>query len=134
MEEFKKFITRGNVMDLAIGIMIGGAFTSIVNSFVGNIISPIIGMFGSVNFTQWQLPLRGDAVLLYGQFISDVINFLILALILFLIMKAFNGFADKISKKKEEPKKIRKCSFCKCEIDDEATRCPHCTSILEETN
>lgn len=131
-EEFKKFISKGNVMDLAIGIIIGGAFTAIVNSLVSDIINPLIGIFGGLDLSEWKIALRGDATLNYGNFIMAVINFLIVAFVLFLIIKAVNKVNDLTKKKEEEaPKKIRKCQYCKSEIDDEATRCPHCTSLLE---
>jgi large conductance mechanosensitive channel len=133
MEEFKKFISRGNVMDMAVGIIIGGAFTSIVSSFVDDIINPILGLFGGMNFDQYSLNIAGEVTLNYGKFITAVINFLIMALVLFIIIKAVNGFGDKLNKKEEQPKKetTKKCPFCKSEIDIEATRCPHCTSQLD---
>ncbi len=131
--EFKKFISRGNVMDMAVGIIIGGAFTAIVNSFVDDIINPIIGIFGGKDFSEFTIPLPGTAEIKFGSFINNVINFLIVALVLFSIIKAFNKVGDITRKKEEEePKKIRKCPYCKSEIDDEATRCPHCTSQLTE--
>ncbi len=129
--EFKKFIARGNVMDMAVGIIIGGAFTSIVTSLVNDIINPIIGLVGGKNFDQYSVTLNGTAVLNYGKFITAVINFLIVAFVVFLILKTVNNIAEKFSKKEDAPKKTKKCPFCKTEIDIEATRCPHCTSILE---
>ncbi len=131
LAEFKKFIARGNVMDMAVGIIIGGAFTSIVTSLVNDIINPIIGLVGGKNFDQYSVTLHGDAVLYYGKFITAIINFLIIALVVFLILKTVNTIADKLSKKEAPPKKTKKCPFCKTEIDIEATRCPHCTSMLE---
>ena len=83
MNEFKEFISRGNVMDMAVGIIIGGAFTSIVSSLVDDIINPILGLFGGMNFDQLKLNLLGEVTLNYGKFISTVINFLIMALIVF---------------------------------------------------
>ena len=82
MNEFKEFISRGNVMDMAVGIMIGGAFTAIVTSLVEDIISPILGVFGGLNFDQLKLSLGGEVTLAYGKFITAVINFLIMAFIL----------------------------------------------------
>ena len=135
MEEFKAFISRGNVMDMAVGIIIGGAFTGIVTSLVNDIINPILGVFGGKDFSQYSIPLSGDAALNYGNFIAAIINFLIMAFIVFMIMKVMNGFADKL-KKKEEPKEeaptTKKCPYCLSEIPIEATRCAHCTSMLEE--
>ncbi len=136
MEEFKAFISRGNVMDMAVGIIIGGAFTAIVTSLVNDIINPILGVFGGKDFSQLSIPLSGDAALNYGNFIAAVINFLIMAFIVFMMMKVMNGFAEKL-KKKEEPAApaaptTKKCPYCMSEIAIEATRCPHCTSVLEE--
>lgn len=130
--EFKKFISRGNVMDMAVGIIIGGAFTSIVSSLVNDIINPLLGLFGGMNFDQLHLNLLGQVTLNYGKFITAVINFLIMALVIFCIVKVMNAAAAKFSRKEEEKKKTKKCPYCKSEIDIEATRCPHCTSILEE--
>ena len=136
MNEFKEFISRGNVMDMAVGIIIGGAFTSIVSSLVEDIINPILGIFGGMNFDQLSLNLFGEATLNYGKFITAVINFLIMAFIVFLIMKTMNGVAEKFKAKEAEEEKVttKKCPFCRSEIDLEATRCPHCTSILEEAD
>lgn len=135
LEEFKQFISRGNVMDMAVGVIIGGAFTGIVTSLVDDIINPILGIFGGINFDQLSIKLAGDATLNYGKFITAVINFLIMAMIVFLIVKTLNKavsrFAPKEEKKEEKPA-TKVCPFCKSEIAIEATRCPHCTSILEE--
>ncbi|MBR1691565.1 MAG: large conductance mechanosensitive channel protein MscL [Lachnospiraceae bacterium] len=133
--EFKEFISRGNVMDMAVGIIIGGAFTSIVSSLVDDIINPLLGCLGGMNFDQYSLKLTGDATLNYGMFISAVINFFIMALVIFVIIKLMNKASSLVPKKKEEVEevpKIKKCTYCKSEIDIEATRCPHCTSILED--
>lgn len=121
-------------MDMAVGIIIGGAFTSIVTSLVENIISPILGCFGSMNFDQYQLKLTGDVTLNYGMFITSVINFLIMAFVIFLIVKLMNKASSIVPKKKEEEAAptTKMCPFCRSEIDIEATRCPHCTSILDE--
>ena len=135
MKEFKEFIARGNVMDMAIGIIIGGAFTSIVSSLVEDIINPILGIFGGMNFDQLSIKLLGDATLNYGKFLTAVINFLIMAFVIFVIMKAINKMSEKTQPKKEEKEEeptTKVCPFCKSEISIEATRCPHCTSILEE--
>ena len=133
MNEFKAFISRGNVMDMAVGIIIGGAFTTIVSSLVEDIINPILGIFGGMNFDKLCIKLTGDATLNYGKFISAVINFIIMALIVFLLMKAMNSFSAKLAKKEEKPAAptTKVCPFCKSEIKLEATRCPHCTSKLD---
>lgn len=135
-EEFRAFISRGNVMDMAVGIIIGGAFTSIVSSLVEDIINPILGCFGGMNFDSLSLSLIGDATLNYGKFITAIINFLIMAFVVFLIVKIMNTAADRFIKKKtkeeEEAKPAEKeCPFCKTQIAVAAIRCPHCTSMLD---
>ena len=134
-EEFKKFISKGNVMDMAVGIIVGGAFTSIVSSLVNDIINPILGLFGGMNFDQLAWNITGDVTLYYGKFITAVVNFLIMALIVFLLVKIMNKAMSRIQKP-EQPKVPTKkiCPFCKSEIAVEATRCPHCTSQLTEQN
>ena len=133
MKEFKEFISRGNVMDMAVGIIIGGAFTAIVNSLVEDIINPLLGCFVSMDFSAWKIPLVGDASLGVGNFINAIISFLIMAFILFSIIKAMNKAAS-IGKKEEAPAAptTKMCPYCKSEIAIEATRCPHCTSQLNE--
>ncbi|MEE1125708.1 MAG: large conductance mechanosensitive channel protein MscL [Acutalibacteraceae bacterium] len=132
--EFKEFILRGNVLDLSVAVIIGGAFQAIVKSLTDNIISPIIGIFTKMNFDQLVLKIpKTDVVIQYGAFITAVINFLIMAFVIFLLVKAINKVMS-IGKKKEEVVEAvttKKCDYCKSEIDIEATRCPHCTSKLE---
>ena len=132
MKEFKEFISRGNVMDMAVGIIIGGAFTAIVNSLVADIINPLLGCFVSMDFSAWTIPLVGEAALGIGNFINAVISFLIMAFILFSIIKAMNKAASIGKKPEEEPAAptTKICPYCKSEIAIEATRCPHCTSQL----
>lgn len=133
--EFKAFISRGNVMDMAVGVIVGGAFTSIVNSLVEDIINPFLGLFGGVNFDQFHVKLLGEVTLNYGKFLTAVMNFLIMAFIVFMIVKALNTAAGKVSHKKEEAPAApttKVCPYCKSEIDIAASRCPHCTSVLEE--
>ena len=134
MEEFKAFISRGNVMDMAVGVIIGGAFTSIVTSLVEDILSPIIGLFGGKNFDTLSVNILGEVTLNYGKFITAVVNFLIMAFVVFLIVKVMNTAASKFAKKEEEEVVVttKTCPFCKTEIAIDATRCPNCTSILEE--
>lgn len=131
MEEFKKFICRGNVMDMAVGVIIGGAFTAIVTSLVNDIINPLLGIFGGMNFDQLVWNINGAAIA-YGKFITAVINFLIMALIIFVIVRTMNRMSDKFGKN-EEPKAptTKKCPYCKTDIAIDATRCPHCTSQLD---
>ena len=132
MAEFKNFICRGNVMDMAVGIIIGGAFTSIVSSLVNDIINPILGIFGGMNFSDLKLTLVGDATLNYGNFITAVINFLIMAFIVFLLMRSINKLTEKLAPKKEEAAQTEKeCPYCKTKIAIAATRCPNCTSNLD---
>lgn len=130
--EFKEFICRGNVMDMAVGIIIGGAFTSIVSSLVEDIINPILGIFGGMNFSDLSVKLVGDATLNYGNFITAIINFIIMAFIVFLLMRTINGITSKLSKKEEEAAPTEKeCPYCKTKIAIAATRCPNCTSNLD---
>ena len=136
IKEFKDFISRGNVMDLAVGIIIGGAFTSIVSSLVNDIINPLLGLFGGMNFDQLKINLLGEVTLYYGKFITAVINFLIMALVIFVIIKVMNMAAAKFVQKeedKEEEDDTKTCPFCKSQIAADAVRCPHCTSILDES-
>ena len=144
--EFKKFIMRGNVIDLAVGVIIGGAFQSIVKSLVDDIFMPIISLATKgIDFSNWFIALDGNkygtlaqaqeagaAVISYGNFISAVINFIIMAFIIFLFVKAINTLAEK-TKKAEEPAAptTKKCPYCQSEISIKAVRCPHCTSKLE---
>lgn len=128
--EFKEFIMRGNVLDLAVGVIIGAAFQAIVTSLTSDIISPILGIFGGMNFDQLTLEING-ATICYGKFITAVINFLIMAFIIFLIVKLVNKIMS--IGKKPEPEKApttKKCPFCFSEIDIKATKCSHCTSDI----
>lgn len=133
--EFKKFISRGNVVDMAVGVIIGGAFTSIVTSLVNDIFMPLIGIItGGIDVADMAVTV-GGANLAYGAFLSAVINFLLIALIVFTIVKLMNTAKDKMSKKPEEAPAApttKKCPYCMSEIDIHATRCPHCTSELSE--
>ena len=134
-DEFKAFISRGNVMDMAVGVIIGASFKAIVDSLVADIINPLLGLFGGMNFSEYKLKLLGDATLNYGNFITAIINFVIMAFVIFCIVKFMNGISAKFAKKKEEEPAApttKVCTFCKSEIAIEATRCPHCTSVLEE--
>ena len=128
--EFKEFIMRGNVLDLAVGVIIGAAFQAIVTSLTSDIISPILGIFGGMNFDRLTLEING-ATICYGKFITAVINFLIMAFIIFLIVKLVNKIMS--IGKKPEPKAeptTKKCPFCQSEIDIKAVKCPHCTSDI----
>ncbi len=132
-EEFKTFISRGNVIDMAVGIIIGGAFTGIVSSLVEDIINPLIGLFGGMNFDRYKVTLLGEATLNYGEFLTAVMNFIIMAFVVFLLVRMINKTAEKMKKPAEEAAPTtKKCPFCKSDIHLEATRCPHCTSVIEE--
>lgn len=142
-KEFKNFVMRGNVVDLAIGIIIGVAFSAIVNSLVNDIIMPPIGLaLGRVDFLNLFVVLRGGSTsgpylslaaakqagavtLNYGAFINTIITFLIIAVVLFFIIKAMNSF------KKKEAATTKQCSYCFTTINIKATRCPNCTSDLK---
>ncbi|MGN8800537.1 large conductance mechanosensitive channel protein MscL [Candidatus Merdisoma sp. HCP28S3_D10] len=134
MNEFKKFISRGNVMDMAVGVIIGGAFTAIVNSLVNDIFMPLLSLItGGFDIAGMSVSFgvgENAATLNYGAFLSAVINFLLIALVIFCIIKAMNTAKDKMIKKPEEPKAptTKRCPYCMSEIDIKATRCPHCTS------
>jgi large conductance mechanosensitive channel len=136
IEEFKEFALRGNVMDMAVGVIIGGAFSNITKSLTEDILSPILGIFGGANFDSLSFSFQalngGEVVLNYGKFITAVINFLIMAFVVFCLLKAINRLMS-IGKKPEEPKAptTKICPYCKSEIPIDATRCPHCTSELE---
>ena len=123
-------------MDMAVGIIIGGAFTAIVNSLVNDLVMPLLSLLtGGFDFTKRSVVLgygEGAATLNYGLFISAVINFLLIAFVIFCLIKSINKMKDKIQKKEEEAPTTKACPFCKSEIDIAATRCPHCTSQLDE--
>lgn len=151
MSEFKKFIMRGNVIDLAVGVIIGGAFQAIVNSLVNDVVSPVISLATKgVNFADKFIVLTSDevsfatveaateagyATLNYGSFITAVINFLIMAFVIFLLVKGINKLSD-LGKKKEEEAPAepttKVCPFCKSEIAIDAVKCPNCTSDIPE--
>ena len=132
-KEFKEFALRGNVLDLAVGVLIGSAFQSVVTSFTNNIISPILGCFGGVNFSEWVLEI-GKLRLTYGAFLTDIINFLIMAFVIFILVKVMNKIA-KIGEKQEEKKAedTKICPHCYNKINIKADRCPYCTSKLNES-
>lgn len=130
IEEFKAFALRGNVMDMAIGVIIGGAFTTIVTSLTENLINPILGLAGGTDLSGFVLSL-GGIELRYGAFLTSVINFLIMAFVLFCLLKGVNKLLS-IDKKPEAPAAptTKKCPFCYSEIPIEAVKCAHCASEL----
>lgn len=142
LKEFKDFAMKGNVLDLAVGVIIGGAFGKIVSSLVSDVIMPLIGLvLGNVDFTNLFVVLdgrkfetlalakdAGAATLNYGLFMNNVLDFLIIAFSIFIVIKQLNRF----TKKKEQPVvvKSKACKYCYSEIHIDATRCPHCTAEL----
>lgn len=147
--EFREFIMRGNVLDLAVGVIIGGAFQAIVKSLVDDVLMPVISLLtGGIDFNNWFIALgsgdyatsaeanaAGVATLNYGTFIGAVINFLIMAFVIFLLVKSINRISNKLKKEEapvEEKPTTKTCPYCKSEIDISATRCPHCTSELKD--
>ena len=125
LKEFKEFALKGNMMDLAVGVIIGAAFKGIVDSLVNDILMPIINACtGGLNFNDWAITI-GKAKILYGTFISKVLNFIIMAFIIFLMVKAMNKL-----RRKDEEVTTKTCPHCKSEIPLDATKCPNCTSEL----
>lgn len=137
LKEFEKFILRGNVVDMAVGVIIGAAFQGIVNSLVNDVISPLLGLVANTDLSYLAFTIRGVEIR-YGAFVTAVINFLIMAFVIFLLVKLLNKLAELGLRKKEpekpEPQKpaTKICPYCKSEIPAEAVRCGHCTSKLEE--
>lgn len=155
LKEFKEFATKGNIMDMAIGVIIGGAFQKIVTSLVNDIIMPAIAIFtGKVDFSELVLTI-GNSSIKYGSFITTIVDFLIIAFSIFIAIRTFNKLnnktkenLEKITKNSKRSKKNKKeevveeqkveepttkvCPFCFSEINYKATKCPHCTSDLEK--
>ncbi len=143
IKDFKEFIMRGNVLDMAIGIIIGIAFGAIVSSIVNDIIMPPIGvLLGNVDFSNLYVNLSGGdytslaeakkagaATVAYGMFINTIINFLLVAVVMFFLIRVFNRF----KKKQEASPNTKDCPYCFTSIPLKATRCPHCTSELKVT-
>ena len=156
--DFKAFALKGNVVDMAVGVIIGGAFGAIVSSLINDMIMPLLGLLIKADFSTWFVPLKevpaellvngampsadvlaeaGISVFHYGKFISAIIYFVLIALAIFIVVRALRKAEEKAKelKKKEEEapaeeKKPRLCPYCKQEVADDATRCPHCTSEL----
>ena len=129
IQEFKDFALRGNVMSLAVGVIIGSAFQGVVKSLTDNILSPIIGLFTRQNFDSLELSVVG-ITLRYGAFITSVINFTIMAFVVFLLIRGMNKLLSLGEKKEEMPTPARLCPYCKTALHREATRCPACTSAV----
>jgi large conductance mechanosensitive channel len=143
LNEFKEFALRGNVIDMAVGIIIGAAFKSIVDSLVKDLVTPLLGIFGGMDFSdlKFEVPslINGSSISIrYGSFITAIINFLIMAIIIFCMIKGINSLKkikllrkqeETVEKTKEAPT-TKECPYCKSKISIAATRCPHCTSQL----
>ena len=149
INEFKQFVMRGNVLDMAVGIIVGGAFTKIVNSMVADIMMPPLGLLmGKVNFSNWFIVIKegaatpgpyesltaaqaaGATTLNIGNFLNSVISFVIVAFCIFLLIKAINRFNRK--KKEDAAPLTKSCPYCFSDIDARAVKCPNCTSDLNE--
>lgn len=139
-KEFKEFIMRGNVMDMAVGVIVGGAFSSIINSLVNDVLMPVISLAtGKVDFTNLFIALDGQSyppldaakastsVFAYGSFIQTVIQFLIIAFSIFMVVKGINMLRRP---KPEAAPTTKECPYCKSEIHIDAVKCPHCASEL----
>ncbi|MBQ7085445.1 MAG: large conductance mechanosensitive channel protein MscL [Anaerotignum sp.] len=143
LKEFKEFAVKGNVVDMAVGVIIGGAFSKIVTSFVNDLVMPVIGKItGGKDFTQMFLPLDGNtyatleeaqaatATIAYGTFITQVLDFLIVAIVIFFTLKALVKMKKPEAPAPEAAPTTKVCPYCKSEIPIDATRCGHCTSEL----
>ena len=144
LREFKEFAVKGSVVDMAVGVIVGGAFGKIVTSLVNDIIMPLVGVLtGGVDFSDLFVPLDGNtyatlaeaeaagaAVLKYGAFLSQVLDFLIVSFVIFIFIKKIMALGRKKKATAEEAPKTKVCPYCKTEIAIDATRCPHCTSEL----
>ena len=144
LEEFKEFAIKGNMIDLAVGMIIGSAFTSLVKSVIDNLFMPILSMFtGKLDFTNMFIPLAGQttkvyskavqegAVFAYGAFLTELISFLVMAFVFFFFVKEINLLRKPKQDSAPAAPTTKICPYCMSEIDIKATRCPHCTSKLE---
>lgn len=145
IKEFQDFALRGNMIDLAVGVIIGGAFNSLVTSLVNNVLMPVLGLFvGKLDFSNLFIALDGNQyaslqaardasapIFAYGQFLTEVLNFLIMAFVIFMIVRQINAHNKKTAAPAKAPHE-KVCPFCKTTIDLDATRCPHCTSLLTD--
>lgn len=144
ISEFKNFAIRGNAVDMMVGIIVGVGFGALVKSFIDNILMPPIGfLLGKVDFSNLYINLsdknfsslseataKGAPVIKYGLFLNDLINFLIIAFVIFLIVSQIEKLKNKFSQKIDKPTKTKTCKFCATEIPREAIKCPNCTSNL----
>ncbi len=141
INEFKDFALKGNMIDLAVGVIIGGAFNGLVSSLVADVIMPVLSLFtGKLDFSNMFIALNGEkyatlaaaqehtSTLAYGLFLTEIINFLIMAFVVFIVVRELNQLYKKPEAPADPHEKV--CPFCKTKIDLDATRCPHCTSEL----
>ena len=131
-QEFKEFALKGNVLDMAIGVIIGGAFSGLVTSLTDCFINPLLGCIGGAE-VQGKIHLLGDQYIDYGSFITAVINFIIMAFIIFLLMKGIKKLLSLGKKEEVAAPLTRKCPYCYGDIDVKATKCMYCTSDVEPT-
>jgi large conductance mechanosensitive channel len=130
-QELKVFINRGNVIDLAVAVILGGAFNAIISSLVADLIMPVVGiLIGGIDFSSLALTV-GEANLTYGNLLQAIIHFLIVALVLFLIVRFYQNFQRQ--EQTPPPPNTKSCTYCFTDIPIKATRCPYCTSQLETT-
>lgn len=136
LEEFKTFALKGNMIDLAVGMIIGSAFTGIVGSLVNDIFMPLLSIFtGKINFDDLMIVLgSGDnaATINYGTFLTQLVNFLVVSFVIFLLVRQLNKLQRSHAKEEIKEETEKECPFCKTKISIHALRCPHCTSVLEE--
>ncbi|WP_215508117.1 large conductance mechanosensitive channel protein MscL [Peptoniphilus sp. EMRHCC_23] len=146
LNEFKDFIARGNVMDMAVGVIVGGAFGKIVTSLVNDMLMPLIGLLiGGVDLTKLYVALDGKTyanpveaaesgapILAYGDFLQNIIDFLIIAFVIFMVIKQIGKMKARFIHTEEEVATTKICPYCKEAVHIEATRCPHCTAVLED--
>ena len=132
-KEFKEFALKGNVMDLAIGMIIGAAFTAIVTSLVNDVIMPILSLItgGYLDFSHLVVQVN-EVSINFGTLLTAIVTFICIALVLFLLIKLIKRVQNLRKKEEEAAPTTKKCPFCQSEIPIEATRCPHCTSQLPE--
>lgn len=133
LSEFKEFAIRGNVIDMAVGVVIGSAFKAIVDSLVKDIITPFIGLFANQDLSDKVFVVR-DVAIKYGSFISSIINFALMAFVIFIIIKMLNRVKD-LGKKDvlvQAEATTKSCPYCLSDIPIKATRCMHCTSVLDK--
>lgn len=134
--EFKTFALKGNMIDLAVGMIIGSAFTGIIGSLVDDIFMPLLSIFtGKINFENLKIKLGRDvnaATINYGTFLTQVVNFLVVSFVIFLLIRQINKLQQMHAKEEVKEETEKECPFCKSTISIHATRCPHCTSMLED--